>query len=306
MNIASIDIGSNTVLMLIAEVDLQTKHLSTIKNYYEMPRLAKGLKSSGRISDEKIYSLFKILENYKSEIEKYSCSKIIATATNAFRIANNANDIIDEVKKKFDINIEVIEGQDEAVYSYLGASSLSKENQLNAVIDIGGGSTEIIIGKGKEIIFKKSFPDGAVSLTEQFIKNDPPLESEINLIENYIKDTFNELTRQVYNNLFAIAVAGTPTSLSCIKQKLTSFIERKVEGHVLTSDDLIDLTDLLKNKSSKQILNDHKEVVKGREDVIISGTILLKEIVNMLNTNQVTVSGKGIRYGAVINFMNNI
>ncbi|MCF8240244.1 MAG: hypothetical protein K9J16_02580 [Melioribacteraceae bacterium] len=306
MNIASIDIGSNTVLMLIAEVDLQTKHLSTIKNYYEMPRLAKGLKSSGRISDEKIYSLYKILNFYKSEIEKYKCGKVIATATNAFRIAKNANEIINKVKKKFDINIDVIEGQDEAVYSYLGASSLSKENQLNAVIDIGGGSTEIIIGQGKEIIFKKSFPDGAVSLTEQFIKNDPPVESEINQIENYIKDTFKELTRQVYDNLFAIAVAGTPTSLSCIQQKLTTFVESKVEGHVLSSDDLSDLSNLLKSKSSKQILNDHKEVVKGREDVITSGAILLKEIANLLKTNRVTVSGKGIRYGAVINFMNNI
>ncbi|MBI9072117.1 MAG: hypothetical protein JEY94_10995 [Melioribacteraceae bacterium] len=306
MKIASIDIGSNTVLMLIAVID-KKKAVSSINNYYRMPRLAKGLDKSGEISEEKLEEFFEVLNEYKQIILKEKCDKILVNATAAMRNAKNSDSIIKVVKEKFEININVIDGNTEAEYSFLGATSsyLDLPND-KIVIDIGGASTEIVVGDNNGIKYSKSFNIGAVKLTDKVVQNDPPIKSEISELHKEVQGTFNEINNKFDKNLFTIAVAGTPTTLSCIKQNLKDYVEEKVEDSVLSKHDLEFIISEMSNKSGRQILEDYGEVVKGRNDVILAGSIILYNLFDILNIDEIHVSSKGIRYGAIIAYLNDV
>jgi len=305
MNIASIDIGTNTVLMLISEIDIEKKAFKPIQNYFEIPRLGKDLIKGGEIKNSRIENLHKVFEKYSVEIKKYNCSKVIAAATSAMRIASNSNKIINEIKSIYGIEIKVISGTEEAMYSYLGAiSTIEAENYV--VIDIGGGSTEIIFGTKNQIKFSKSFFIGAVNLTEEYFKNNPPSENEINSAEEKIKNVFKELSEFNLKDFTAIAVAGTPTSLSCIKQNISEYDEIKVEKSILTNKDLINLSDYLSRINSNELLKKFPGVVKGREDILFAGTLILKNLSQIMNLEETVISTRGIRYGLVIDFLHNI
>ena len=301
MNIASIDIGTNTVILLIAEIT--ENKISKLLNEFRIPRIGKGLIPGGRINEEKINEFLNIMLDYKSIINQYKCEKIFAIATNAFRIASNSQEILNLIKTKTGIVIEIISGELEAEFSFLGViSDLTNLNSNVLVIDIGGGSTELILGRSDKIIFKKSFYAGVVTGSEIFFKHDPPLNNEIIDYVEYLKIIFKEV--KIPGQVKTIAIAGTPTTLACIQKGLSYYNEDNVEGAILKIKDIKMLSDELKHLSSKQISDKYKEIVIGRNDVLLAGTIVLYEIMKLLNLSEVTVSTKGIRYGVIYKNIN--
>lgn len=305
MNIASIDIGSNTVLLFIAEIEERTKNFKTILNKYEAPRLGKGLKNNGNISDESIKKLLDVLTSYKNTIDEYNCKIILCTATNAMRVAKNSKEIISRIKTELDINIEIITGEKEAELSFLGASTALPGVDSRMVLDIGGGSTEIIYGSDEKINYKKSFPYGAVNLTEEFIHNEIPTKVELESLEKFIRKSFSEISGIVTPSIPLIAAAGTPTSLSAANLGLRYYDEALVEGSVLTIMDLERFILEFSSLSPADILNKYGKILSGREDVILAGTIILKTVSEILTNEKIYVSGRGIRYGSVINYIRN-
>lgn len=303
MNIASIDIGSNTILLLIAQVDTRTKEIKTIRNEYRTPRLGRGLKPDNPIPEETLKKMYAVFDNYFHIINKFGCEKIIASATNALRIASNANEILEDLKERYSLDIKVLTGEEEAEYSFLGASTTLPGSEQKIVVDIGGGSTEVIYGKQEEILFRKSFPVGAVSVTEEFVEHNPPRASELENIESKLYKVFSELPNDVPKNLDAIAVAGTPTTLTCINQGLTEYVDEEVEGSILTKNNFEKLVDILSGMKSQNILKKYGKIVRGREDVILEGTMILYTIMDVLELDKFYVSGKGIRYGAVVEYL---
>ena len=301
--IASIDIGSNTVLLLIAETDMSNYKIKTIANFYEMPRISKDLKKTGVISRERKEKLFEVLKKYKRKIAEHNCDKILVSATNAFRIAKNANEIVSEIKNKFGFDVNILSGDEEAKFSFLGATFEFEFDQNALVIDIGGGSTEVIYGSNENILFKRSFGFGVVSLTEKFITGYPVSENEIRKISEYVKENFENLTSVIPFSLFSIAVAGTPTTLSCIKQNLKTYDENKVEKSILTADDLRMLLSKLKVLTPAEVKTNFGSVVAGREDVLLTGTLILASLTDVLKIEKFHVSGKGIRYGAIVDYL---
>ena len=298
MNIASIDIGSNTVILLIAEIN--GKNLRTIHNDIRIPRLGKGLIPGGNITNDKINQLVTILTEFKTLIDRNNCSKCFAVATNALRIASNGEDIISLIESKIGVRIEIISGNEEANYSFQGAvSNIDIIESDILVIDIGGGSTEIIYGKPDIIIFRRSFSAGVVSGTEEYFKHNPPLQLEIDLFTVHLTRTFKEIN--FTNPLHTIAIAGTPTTLACIQKRLNIYNEDEIEGYVLNYEDIRLLKEELSGLSSNQILAKYKEVVYGREDVLLAGTIILLELMNVLKIPKIVVSTRGIRYGVIYN-----
>ncbi|HEX2984768.1 MAG TPA: hypothetical protein VHO28_14590, partial [Ignavibacteriales bacterium] len=272
MNIASIDIGTNTVLALFAEIN-GGKSIKTIRNEYRMPRIGKGLKPGLPISEDKVAELMKILEEYSMMAKELNCEKILAAGTNAFRIASNASEIRTIIKNKFGIDVNIVQGKDEAYLSYLGAVYPEYAGSENLVIDIGGGSTEIIFGKDADISYSKSFQIGVVSLTEKFFFNRPPSFIEIKQAEDEINSVFNELRHLDKSPVKSIAVAGTPTSLSCIKQNIQNYSEDKVEGSLLYEEDLNESIKVFSTKHPDELLALYPEILKGREDVMLAGTL---------------------------------
>jgi len=299
MIIASIDIGTNTVLMVIAKYN-DNGTLETIKNEFTIPRIGKGLTPGSPISNEKKELLLEILENFTVTARSYKADKIIATATNAFRIASNSKEITDLIRK-MGIDISIVSGEKESYYAYLGAISGLNDSEDTLVIDIGGGSTEIIYGKDKDIFYRKSFQTGVVSLTEKYFREDPPSPASLDAAINGILEIFSELKEKKFNPSKAVAIAGTPTTLACTQCGLKEFDEEAIEGSCLKREDIMNMVSEISGLASADILRKYNTVVKGREDVLLAGTLILYNLLDLLGLKEVNVSTKGIRYGAIIN-----
>lgn len=302
MIIASIDIGTNTVLMLIAETDKSNFRIKPIKNFYEIPRIGKGMIPNGEIPEDNIKRLIKTLNNYKVIIKNYNCEKFLVTGTNALRTANNSKLILDSIKKETGFEVNVISGDEEAGLSFLGATAEIPANKECLVIDIGGGSTEIIYGRSSSIKFRKSFDAGVVSLTEKFIHHDPPLPEELINIKNQITAKIKILYKKKFKPFASIAIAGTPTTLAAMKMNMQTYDEDLIEGSFLQTEEIKELANRLSSLSVEEIKNKYSSIVEGREDLILTGSIMLLTIMEMLGLKKVKVSSKGIRYGAIVKY----
>ena len=302
MIIASIDIGTNTVLLLIAKVDETSFEITPLLNEYKMPRIGRGLKQNENISEDRIDKLFTVLSEYKSIISKYNVDDVLVTATNALRIAANSAEIVERIKKQFSWNINIISGKSEADFAFLGAVPVSTKNKSVLVIDIGGGSTELILGKENNIEYRKSFHIGSVTATENYLKYSPPLDTELIELRSELETIFAEIQNKFAPDL-TYSVAGTPTTIFCMINELKIFDDSIVEGGNLKYEDIVKLIQELKKLSPEDIRNSYGKIMQGREDIILGGSIILLNIMELLNLSEVIVSSRGIRYGAIVSFL---
>lgn len=315
MNVASLDIGTNTALLLIAninnsEINSKNKYipaaaLKTVLNEYRMPRLGKGLTPGGEISRQSIESLHLALADYMKLVREHGCTKVVAAGTNALRIASNSASVISEVKHRFGIDIEVISGEKEAALTFLGAAS-SARSDIIMLIDIGGGSTEITLGKGGHILFSHSLQLGAVTLSEKYVHGGnggwEKMHGEILEILKPIEEMIfgSKELAEIAAAAEPVAVAGTPVSLASIKMQLMSYQEEMVEGYELKQEDIKSIIERLKVQSPEEILKNYGEVLRGREDIIAAGSMILSSILSLFCKPAVTVSTRGLRYGLVL------
>jgi exopolyphosphatase/guanosine-5'-triphosphate,3'-diphosphate pyrophosphatase len=300
MTIASIDIGSNSVLLLIAKLDLSLKIITENRTYYRTPRISEGLAGSRYFNNDKIDLLFKILEEFRVIIEQAACEKIILTATKAFRIAKNAQEVIDRIEKELGWKIEIISGDYEARLTFLGTTyPFVNPNENKAVIDIGGGSTEVVMGNSDSIIFKNSFDFGVVSLTERFFKERVPREDEITSASLHLRGEMDYLATRITGYSQVYAVAGTPTTLACIKAGIREFNESFIHDSVLTLQDILTIKNNIARLQPDQILKKYSEIVRGREDVLFAGILILETMMEIAGIPRIVVSTRGLRFGAL-------
>ena len=283
MIIASIDIGTNTIILLIAEIKVNSKKITPLYNEQRIPRIGNRLAPGKPILKEKVNELLLILEDYNLKIKKFNCEKTIVTATNALRIASNKNEVKKIIREKFNFDVNIVSGEEEADLTFKGAVYSFDGNYNALVIDIGGGSTEIIFGNGNNIQFKKSFKIGVVSVKEKYFKHSPPLKNEMKELKIELDQIFSGLREKKFDFKRAIAIAGTPTTLAAIKLNLSEYDEEKLEGYILKYEKIENLISELSKLNELEILQKHKSVVKGREDVILSGAIILCYIMKLLS-----------------------
>ncbi len=302
MNIASIDIGTNTVLLLIAQIDTSTNTISQVlNNEYRMPRIGKALKPGEHISEMKVQELLTILDEYFMLIKEANCNKVLINATNAFRIASNGESLAKSITEKYGFKVNIVSGNDEAHLSFLGGYSATPDSGNKIIIDIGGGSTEIICGNMNNILFSESFPFGVVSLTEKYATGNPMLPENIISIAGHVKKTIAKISNLPYNQI--ISVAGTPTTFATIVQNSTVYKEDLVEGYFLAKSGIMKLNNEFKKYNSKELLNEYGTILTGREDVILTGGVILKSILETLNSEGTYVSAKGVRFGAIVKYI---
>jgi exopolyphosphatase / guanosine-5'-triphosphate,3'-diphosphate pyrophosphatase len=194
--------------------------------------------------------------------------------------------------------INIISGTTEAEYAYLGVTSSLQNPGKTIIIDIGGGSTEVIAGENKNILFSRSFNTGVVSSSEHF-RNSSNFNEDI---KNHFKSIFRELKNSELKADTCFAIAGTPTTLAAVKLNLREFNADKVEGTIVNSEDI---TAFVKSYSedSEYYLDEYKNILSGREDLIIPGSLILLTIMQKLGMDEIIVSTRGIRHGAVINYL---
>ncbi len=303
MKVAALDLGSNTFLCLICEVEAsswttsESPNLNITKIYadeVEVVRLGQGLQTTKKFHPDAIARADLCLQKFKKVIDHYKPENILAMATAAAREAEN-KELLFEVCKKHGIPLEIIPGEKEAQITYEGATSSMASNKKRLVLDIGGGSTEFILGEAQKILFKQSFPIGCVKLTERFISRQPTTNNEIEACQKEIQKTLSTLS--INNADEVLAVAGTPTTLAAVEIG-GNFDPQKIDGYQLTLASLQKWIQRLQPLSieEKQSLG----FPPGRADVILVGVLILIETLKKFQLNTITVSTQGVRYGIAL------
>lgn len=286
-----IDLGTNTCLLLIAKPD--GSNLQKLHERQEIPRIGRDLFKTGKISENALESTIKIFRDYISDSDTYHAGNIYAFGTSALREAENSEEFVDCVHSETGIRINVISGEQEAEYGFKGATYDLDHDKKYAVIDIGGGSTEISF-KDNSRVKGVSIDTGSVRLFENFFKDDFN-ESAIARSRKFIRSKLTGINVDM-TGLELAGIAGTVTTLSAIKNGLDSFNESVIHKDELTKLDVEQILRKLLSMSNEERLN-IGSYMKGRSDIICSGTLILDELLNHFDKRRVIVSTKGLRYG---------
>jgi exopolyphosphatase / guanosine-5'-triphosphate,3'-diphosphate pyrophosphatase len=294
--LATIDIGTNTTLLLVAEANGGT--ISVLEDRAEITRLGRGIGKDGGLGQEGIDRTLAALSGYAA-LARVHEAPIFAIGTEALRRAPNAADFLRRAAALLDTPVEVIRGEREAALTFLAAKLSFPEAaaQTMMVLDIGGGSTEVIVARRGAIELCRSLPLGSVRLTERHLHHDPPLGPEIDAVRAEIVGHLAQVPfpRQA-DQPCLVGVAGTVTSLAAMVQNLRSYDPALVHGYRLTLPALEQ--QIVRLRTSTQ---EEREAMAGldprRADVILSGALILSEIARRLGAADVLVSDRGIRWG---------
>ncbi len=292
--VASIDIGTNTILLLIAEVDEgEVKPLLEIET---VVRLGEGVHKKGILSEEAMERGCQTLSKYLEPCQALGVQKIYAVGTSALREAKNSGDFLKRIKEKLDLSIEIISGEEEAQFSFLAVVRDLKEREKSIlVIDVGGGSTEFILGREDRIIQWVSLPMGSVRFTEQFLHSDPVQEEDWERMKKEIRKLFEPLPPSK-ESFSMVAVGGTATTLASVEQGLDRFIFEKIHHFILEREALKKQLLFYRSKTigeRKRIPGLHP----ARADIILAGGAILYQAMEALNSSSVLIHCHGIRYG---------
>lgn len=305
MRVAGLDLGTNTFLCLIADVDPATGALHVVQDEVRIVRLGQGVNATKELHPEALTRAEEAFVEFQKFILAAKCDRVLAVATSATRDAKNGHLLV-EMGKRYGIPIEVISGEKEAELTFQGSIEPTW-NGLTAVIDVGGGSTEIIFGDRNGILVRFSANVGSVRLTEKYIINHPISADELQAVKSKVREEIrlgmeaalvgfrfklNELLSRTTN---VVAVAGTPTTLAAVQQG-QAFVAEKIHGHKLATEALGKMiTDLAAMTVAERSRLGGME--PKRADVIVAGAICLSEAAKLLQAKALQVSIRGVRYG---------
>ena len=298
MTVAVIDIGTNTVLLLVARFDPSGK-ITPLVYEQRVPRLGRGVDAQRNLQPESIERVLTVLREYKEIVSRFAAPAIVACATSAVRDAHNREDFVHRVRNRVGLDVEVLSGSDEALWTYRGAISGLPDVHKAMVVDIGGGSTEITVGVHNSITQCSSLDIGSVRLTERCFKHDPPTESEVKTATGIVEEQLNLHRSFDIMGAKLIGVAGTATSLAVLDQRLKEFAMSAVTNYVLQRKHVRALLDTLSTMPSSGI-NELSTIMEGRHDVITAGALILHEIMSRYKFEEMVVSERGVRYGLAI------
>ena len=295
--VAVVDIGSNSTRLLIAEVD--GGRVSEVERQSRVTRLGRGVDLSGQLSAEAIEAACEAIADYMAICRDAGVEAIEAIATSAVRDASNGSAFVAELRERFALSARVLDGEEEARLTYLGATSEQRPREPTLVVDIGGGSTELIVGTGEEIAFHASLQAGVVRHSERHIASDPPATVELEALAADVRALIESATADQPGARAGIAVAGTPTSLASIELGLEPYDPKQVHGHTLA---LTSIQRLLSQLASAPLAN--RVEIAGlhpdRAPNIVSGVVILVETMRAFGLDRIDVSEHDILYGTAI------
>ena len=292
---ASIDIGSNSILLLVGE--FKDGVFERYESESRVTSLGLNLDQTKNFDEQSMADSYDALSEYKEIVKKYNIDpkQIITTATEASRVAQNARDFYSKVSSELGINVQIITSEAEAYYSAKGILFDCDFNEEKVfILDIGGASSEIIEvnTKTKEIINSFSMPFGAVRATNWTQKE--TVDEEFEKVFSGFSD---ELANSKTDNLYC--VAGTMTSVANISLGTPSFDEVKVHGFKMTSLDVVSIYERLKLLSDEEILKQYPFLAK-RSKTIVGGLRVATTIFKWLRVKNIEISTYGLRYGTIL------
>jgi exopolyphosphatase / guanosine-5'-triphosphate,3'-diphosphate pyrophosphatase len=299
---AAIDIGTNTVLLLVAEVN--GNRIQTLLERQEIPRLGKHVDEARNLSPDGMEMVINVLDKYIRIIHgEFGDIPVIVTATSAVRDAANRDFFLHQIRAATRLEVRILSGEEEAAWTFTGAiapMNFSSDQQIT-VVDIGGGSTELAVGLPNAMQHAVSIDMGSVRFTERYLKHSPPDTSDIISCKSAI---VKELTDISHGNLFKTnmitGVGGTVTTLAVLCHHIKFIQDVNVLGLVITRHALTSLTGRMQKLSADQLLILNPVILKGRQDIIFAGLLILDGIMEFFGFDELTVSTGGIRHGSLL------
>jgi len=296
--VASVDIGSNTCLMLVVErhPDGRWKPLADLQ---QITRISERLDATGELAEEAIRRTEAALANYVLEAKRFGVDTILATGTAPFRRAANGPAVARRLARTLGVPIKIAGGEEEAGLSLLATQLSFPQLERMLVVDIGGASTEFIFAGGRSAVELTSIDIGSVRLSERFVLNDPLTAAERDAIEDEIMQSLacHGIAEKLRSGKqTVVGIAGTVTTLAAMALGMTTYDADRVHGYELSTANIEGLTQLLMTSTLEQRLR-LPGLHPGRADVITAGALLLRGIVRAAGVAAVVVSDRGVRWG---------
>ncbi|TCD48133.1 Ppx/GppA phosphatase family protein [Chlorobium sp. N1] len=298
--ISCIDIGTNTALLLIADLDPEEGTVEPVFHKQTIIRLGEHVDEMKIIDPEARQRLISCLRDYSALSAEHKAESVIAVGTSALRDAKNRMEVTSETVRSTGIVIRCISGEEEAELTFFGAVTGMRDiPETFTVVDIGGGSTELSMGSVDGVSKSVSMDIGSVRLTERFFSALPPSQEEFARARQEVNRVltggvlpFFEAREKVFG------VAGTLTTLAQLAQGMREFDPEKVHGYRLGYEDVRRILERLKASSQEEILQ--MGVPEGRADVITMGALIVHQLMRLLGIGEIQVSGQGLRYGIAL------
>jgi len=299
LRVAVVDIGTNSTRLLVA--DVEDGHVSEVERRNRVTRLGRGVDLSGQLCLDAIDEVCETVGQYIEAYEDLGADHVTAIATSAVRDAENADAFLAELRERFALDSRILNGGEEAHLTYRGACCERPSAGATLVVDIGGGSTELIVGSGRAVSSWSSLQCGTVRHTERYLTSDPPQTAQLEDLASDVQGLIDaELAGADPPSASAgIAVAGTPTSLAAVDLHLDPYDPEAVHGHRLPLSSIQRMCSEL----SSMPLEERREVKglhPGRAATIVAGIVILIQVIRAFDLSEIEVSEHDILYGAAI------
>jgi exopolyphosphatase/guanosine-5'-triphosphate,3'-diphosphate pyrophosphatase len=301
--VAVIDTGTNSTRLLVAE--RSDDGIREILREANITRLGEGVDSRGLLSDSAMERVYGCMGRYAASIGELEAGRALIIATSSVRDAGNGPSFIDSLARNFSFEGRVLSGEEEAALSFAGAMSGVPAERRGLLFDVGGGSTEVVVGRDGQTDFSVSMDIGCVRIKERFFNHDPADEAELAEAADFIDSVFAELIprRELEGLHTARAVAGTVTTLAAIDAGLETYNREKVHGHVLRRTQVDRLLGMLARMTVNERLM-IPTMETGRADVIVAGGLIVSRLLEYTGIDEFMVSELDILDGAALAMLN--
>ena len=307
--VATIDIGTNSTHLLIAKIERKLNTFSIELAEKSTTRLGERDPQTGELTSLAMNRAFSTLKRFKDLSESYKVESLIIAATSAVREAPNGKIFIAEIKKKIGLDVELISGAEEARLIYLGVlSGMQFGNKPHLVLDIGGGSTELILADSSEARALTSTKIGAVRLQREFIKKDPISSQNELFLRSFIRGSMESAIDKVSKRIEAgeipvlVATSGTAMAIGSLISNKENHMQSKLQGYKITKNNLdIIVSQLIKMTPSER--SQLSSLSERRSEIIVPGALILQTIMNMVDVNEIILSERALREGLVVDWM---
>ena len=295
--LAAIDIGSNTIHLVVARC--KPGDLDIVEDQVELVRIGESVTATGTISAEKRDAAITVLRQYRALAEQHAAEQIFTVATEAIRKASNSEEFLEEIRCETGLETHVVSGDAEATLSFYGATyEESKQPGAAAhlaVMDVGGGSTELISARNMHITWRVSFPIGSGWLHDRYLPGDPPTPDDLAVARTFVR-TYLQGTRIKAQPPKLIVTGGSANSLLLLARQA---FRLDPSSNSLTYDDLMRCEGLMSAFPAEEISQRYQQPI-GRARILPAGALIIREVMSRLNLHEIAVSPHGIREGVLL------
>ena len=307
MRVAGFDIGTNSVRVLIGDADGTGRIRPGVRIGFAT-RLGEGLAHTGRVSDEALERTARVLGKSARLARAVGASGMKAGATHVLRVASNAQQVLETLEDAAGLPVKILSEEEEAYYAYVGVFSAEGSasgrgpgtgEERRFLMDVGGGSVTLTQGEGLSRIDSTTLPIGCVTLTEKFLKHDPPTAQEMATLTEHVQAELSFVSLCVAPGDSVVAIGGAATCMAAVSLELPFFDSRRVDGHILGLDEMERSAEMLSGMTV-----DERERIgclgRRRADIAVAGAVLLVLLTKHLDLHSVVVSIRGVRYGLAL------